>query len=245
MPRRVIIATDGQNLYHQLRNIGYREADIDWKLFLNSLLAPDDTLIRTYWFRPQKLQEIYLNKSGVARQIIDEDLEKGTITQSTHQQLMANIKNLPPNLYSRVEKRHKTCRRWLSKEKQQFSQVDRKYSVIENEYDDLEIYRTGVLKVNPYTQERIGEKGVDVALSVKMVEFALTGKCDKIILVSGDLDYYEAIKTVKNNMVKVHIVKFHKGHPPKNTGTSKQLSQIADKVLNIYEKDLQNVRNKK
>lgn len=60
----------------------------------------------------------------------------------------------------------------------------------------------------------------------------------KIILVSGDYDYAEAISYVKNNMTKVHIVKTHKGYPPKNKNMSRDLSVLADKVIDLYEADI-------
>lgn len=60
----------------------------------------------------------------------------------------------------------------------------------------------------------------------------------KFILISGDYDYAEAIKFVKNNMTKIHIVKFHKGYPPKNRSVSRDLAVLADKVLDVYESNL-------
>ncbi|NJM93729.1 MAG: NYN domain-containing protein [Cytophagales bacterium] len=88
-------------------------------------------------------------------------------------------------------------------------------------------------------KEYIGEKGVDIALAVKMIALSVEKKCDKIILISGDYDYTEAIRFVKNNMTKIHIVKFHKGFPPKNKNMSRDLSVLADKVLDVFESDLQ------
>ena len=64
--------------------------------------------------------------------------------------------------------------------------------------------------MNPYIHEFVGEKGVDIALAVKMIALSVEKRCDKIILVSGDYDYAEVIKFVKNNMTKIHIVKFIK-----------------------------------
>jgi hypothetical protein len=55
---------------------------------------------------------------------------------------------------------------------------------------------------------------------------------------SGDYDYAEAINYVKNNMTKVHIVKLHKGFPPKNRSMSRDLSDLADKVIDLYEADI-------
>lgn len=106
------------------------------------------------------------------------------------------------------------------------------------EYEDIEIVKTGVVKVNPYLLTYTGEKEVDISLAVKMISLSVEGKCDKIILISGDFDYAEAIKFVKNNMTKIHILKIHKGYPPKNRSVSRDLAILADKVIDVYESEL-------
>jgi uncharacterized LabA/DUF88 family protein len=98
--------------------------------------------------------------------------------------------------------------------------------------------KTGVVKVNPFIQEYVGEKGVDIALAVKMISLSVEKKCDKLILVSGDFDYAEAMKFVKNNMTKIHLVKLHKGIPPKNRSVSRDLAVLADKVIDVYESEI-------
>jgi hypothetical protein len=45
-------------------------------------------------------------------------------------------------------------------------------------------------------------------------------------------------------MTKLHLVKVHKGIPPKNRSVSRDLAILADKVIDIYELDLK-VRFKK
>lgn len=70
-----------------------------------------------------------------------------------------------------------------------------------------------------------------------MIALSVENKCEKIILISGDYDYVEAIKFVKNNMTKIHIVKIHKGHPPKNRSVSRDLAILADRVIDVYENE--------
>ena len=230
--KRVIILIDGQNLYHSLRNLGLRELDINWSKLLHDLLEAGDELVRTYWFRPEKIQDIFLHRKIVAKNLISEKYPK------REEELLLNLENLPPEIELEIEHDLQERKLWLSQEKQKFSQVDYKYSQIENEYQDLEIYRSGILKIDPYTKQILTEKGVDIALAVKMIEFTLTGKCDKVILFSGDLDYAEAVKVVKDNMRKVHIVMMNKTETAKSFTMSKKLSFMADKVINIYEEDL-------
>ena len=88
-----------------------------------------------------------------------------------------------------------------------------------------------MVKIDPYKQDYLGEKGVDISLAVKMISLSVGKKCDKIILVSGDYDYSEAIRFVKDNMTKINVVKFHKGYPPRNKSMSRDISFLADKVI--------------
>lgn len=39
-------------------------------------------------------------------------------------------------------------------------------------------------------------------------------------------------------MTKINVVKFHKGYPPRNRSMSRDLSVLADKVVDVYETDL-------
>ena len=73
---------------------------------------------------------------------------------------------------------------------------------------------------------------------LKDMPFFHYGDRCEIILVSGDFDYAEAIKFVKNNMTKIHLVKLHKGVPPKNRSVSRDLAVLADKVIDVYESEL-------
>ena len=43
------------------------------------------------------------------------------------------------------------------------------------------------------------EKGIDVHIAIDMVEFALKGMCDCVILISGDSDFIPALSLVKEN----------------------------------------------
>ena len=96
--------------------------------------------------------------------------------------------------------------------------------------------RKGVVRIDPFKQNFLGEKGLDVALAVHMIKFH--DKCDKIILVSGDLDYAEAIQFIKDNLKKVHIVRLFQGQPPVNKSVSRTLMALADKVIDLYETEI-------
>lgn len=52
------------------------------------------------------------------------------------------------------------------------------------------------------------EKGVDVAIATKMLTHAMNKAFETSILVSGDKDYLETVKTIKNLGLRVEIVSF-------------------------------------
>ena len=235
MPKRVIIFIDGQNLYHSLRDIGLKEIDINWGKLIKSFLDDEDELKRTYWFRPEKIQEIRLKWYSFARFYFFQHY----FDQKEEYIKLLDQNKLDNGIYNKLDGAFNESKKWISSEKQKFSEVDDKYTKIESIYEDLEIYRTGILKIDPYKKLILTEKGVDVALSVKMVKFALQDMCDKVILISGDFDYTEAVQVVKDALKKVHLVKFHKGKPPRDYYTSRKLSAMADKVINIYQTQLE------
>ena len=124
--------------------------------------------------------------------------------------------------------------------KTRFSNIEYNYDQLCLDYGNIEFVKTGIVKVDPFLQTYVGEKGVDISLAVKMISLSVQSKCEKIILISGDYDYAEAIKFVKDNMTKIDIVKLHKGHPPINRSVSRDLAVLADRVIDVYETDIKN-----
>jgi uncharacterized LabA/DUF88 family protein len=70
------------------------------------------------------------------------------------------------------------------------------------------------------------EKGVDVALVTDMLKFAFMNIYDVAILVSGDNDFAEAVKVVKDRGIRVEIVAFE--HT-----IGRDLRMLADKFTSI------------
>jgi len=54
------------------------------------------------------------------------------------------------------------------------------------------------------------EKGVDVAIATKMLTHAINRAFETAILVSGDKDYLETVRTVKNMGLRVEVVSYRK-----------------------------------
>jgi uncharacterized LabA/DUF88 family protein len=232
MRKRVTILIDGQNLFYNLKHLGIVERDIRWNAFFQSLLDCNDELIRTYWFRPQRIQDTHYTTLNIRNQIA-----------YVHHPTVANTykhdkTRVAPTVVTDIETKAAVVENWLKQEKTKFSQIEYNYDQLNLEFGDIEFVKTGVVKVDPYKQQYIGEKGVDISLAVKMLMLSIQQKTDKIILISGDYDYAEAIKFTKDNMTKIHLVKFHKGFPPRNRSVSRDLAVLADKVLDVYETDL-------
>ncbi|MCW3467759.1 NYN domain-containing protein [Chitinophaga nivalis] len=230
---KVVILIDGQNLYYNLKDISLKENNIKWDLLFSHLIEPDDKLVRTYWFRPAKILDTYYTSVNIRNTIV----WKLHRTHTNNYQSGAHS-SIPKQVLDDIEDKSRDIEKWLADEKQRFNSLEFQYDKLCLEFGGIEFVKTGVVKVNPYNKSYSGEKGVDISLAVKMIALSVEKKCDKIILVSGDYDYAEAIRYVKNNMTQVHIVKMHKGNPPKSKSVSRDLIVLADKVIDLYETDI-------
>lgn len=233
MSKRVVVLIDGQNLFYGLKQLNLQERDINWTELFKSMLEPNDELIRAYWFRPQRLLDGHLSPEAIRNQIV---YKKYNGCYNDYKS--GNLSAINPNTLASIENEATQAEQWLHAQKMKFSNIEYNYDQLCLDNSDIEIVKKGIVKLNPYLQEYNGEKGVDIALAVKMISLSVENKCNKIILISGDYDYAEAINYVKNNMTKVHIVKLHKGFPPKNKSMSRDLSVLADKVIDLYEADI-------
>ena len=68
------------------------------------------------------------------------------------------------------------------------------------------------------------EKGVDVALVTKLLSLGFKGGYDTAILVSGDADYVEAVRQVKDNGKRVEVAAFKES-------AAKALVDCADRFI--------------
>lgn len=231
--KKVVVLVDGQNLYYFLKDINLVERQIKWNEIFQSFLEPNDELVRAYWFRPQKIQDTHLTAESIRNQVV-------FYNYKPHYDLFkrGDFGSIRQDILDKIEGEARAIEDWIQEKIRAFADIEFHYDQLCLENGDIEIVKRGILKINPYKRSITGEKGVDVALAVKMLSLSVEKKCDKIILVSGDYDYVEAINYVKNNMTKVSIVKMHKGYPPKNRNMSRDLSYLADKVIDLYEDEI-------
>jgi uncharacterized LabA/DUF88 family protein len=208
--KRTLILIDGQNLYFSLKELGLKEIDIDWTKFFNHIIDEGDELLRIYWFRPEKISDHKINIYQARYHASGLDI--------TPEELLEKTKD------------------WYDKCLTEFKTQNRKYDLLKLDYERITLIKKGVIKVNPWKQIYLGEKGVDVSLVVTMIK--LMNLIDKVILISGDYDYSEAIDYVKENMKIVYLVRFFKDSSRKYSSMSKELALCADKIIDIFQSEL-------
>ncbi|TXT21766.1 MAG: hypothetical protein FD134_2572, partial [Gallionellaceae bacterium] len=217
--KKALVFVDGQNLFYSLKNMGLTESQIQWDSLFSSLVDENDELIRVYWYQPQKLTNPELTFDKAMR-----------FTGK-------NYPGKPPLELEEIAKRElERARAWSQEQSQKYNKQLHRYDEMSIKYPVVEMVRKGIVRIDAFKQEYLGEKGVDVALAVNMIKFH--EKCDKLILISGDLDYAEAIQFVKDNLKKVHLVRFFRGSPPINKSVSRTLMALADKVIDLYEEEI-------
>lgn len=228
----VPILIDGQNLFHSLHRIGVKEQDIDWEKFAQHLGGPGNRA-EIFWFRAGEARVISLSKSLILKMLIQEKYPH------REQELMAAFRQrqLPQKIYRELNQLYREREDWLAREQQFFHQVDRSYEMLANRYAHLHLCHRGIVRFDPYQQKCLGEKGVDVAISVKMIQLAYQSSSAKIILLSGDLDFIEAVKAVQEMGKKVHVVQFSDATGPCGV-LAQELARQVNQVIRVEKKDL-------
>lgn len=194
-----------------------QEKEIDWGEFLNRCLKEGDELIRAYWYQAEKLSyaKVDFNK---ARRIIEGEHTEKTSTEKNKE----------------AQKLVQKSEDWCKRQTESYAKQLHRYDEMSIEYPVIEMVRKGLIKIDPFKQTYLGEKGLDVAIAVHMVKFHK--KCDKIILISGDLDYAEAIQYIKDELKIIHLVRLVRNQS--SISTARMLLSLADDVINIDESEI-------
>lgn len=208
--KKALAFVDGSNLHNQLKNVGLLEKDIDWRAFFQLALPDEYTLIRASWYHVNRLAPHQWYPS-LARRYCPADEEEHDFETR--------------------------CRQWYETESLRLQKLhDEVHSRIAIENDLVDYRYSGVLRVNPYTQERMGEKGVDVGLAVDLV--TQVDSYDVAVLVSGDYDFAEAIRYVKHAGKQVHLLTIEPGAPTELRGQAWGLRVLVDLVTPVFESEL-------
>ena len=228
--KKTIILVDGQNLFYTLQEMGVKEKDVNWTNLFNDLIDQGDEFIRAYWFRPERLKGL-INKPQVEKLLVRQKFPELYEAYKT-----GGVNNLSEKAKEQVANDCEKINDWIEKQQKKFESQEYAYDQLCLTHNNIEIVKAGITRVNAMKMDYLGEKGVDIALAVKMMALSIGGKCDKIILISGDYDYVPAIRFVKDNLTKLNVVRFTSGLKSKNMSSG--LPIIADKTIDINEADL-------
>jgi uncharacterized LabA/DUF88 family protein len=210
MKKKAIAYVDGSNLHNQLKTVGLLEKDVDWKRFFSFALPDDYELVRASWYHVNRLAPHQWYPS-LTRRYCPADVDESTFETRSRQ--------------------------WYDSESLRLQKLhDEVHSRIAIENDLVDYRYSGVLRVNPYTQERMEEKGVDVGLAVDLVTQAHA--YDVAVLVSGDYDFAEAIRFVKQAGKQVHLLTIEPGMPTELRGQAWGLRVLVDLVTPIFESEI-------
>ncbi len=214
---RAVAFIDGQNIHNSLKSIGLQEKDIDWFQVFKRITPEDHELVRVYWYHIAQVSDFDWIPSKAMR-YCPPDMDEDTFIKEArewHRNEQERIRNL-----------HRTVHRQIMLD-----------------YDYIEFRYTGILKVNPYRRERIGEKGLDVGMAVDMV--AKMDWYDSAILVSGDYDFAPAVQVVKDRLKRVHQVTIERGARGSTPRTSsKGMRVMVDSVVTLFEDEVMEERNR-
>lgn len=213
---KTLIFVDGQNLFYSLKRMELKVGQVHWGKFFASCLEANDQLIRAYWYQAERLNRPRIDEVSARRVALK---DRPGLSQK--------------EMDAYVESREKDALKWWDQVSKKYRKQLDFYDHLSRDFPQIEMVRRGLIKVDPFNERFVTEKGVDVALAVGMMRHQKN--CDKIILISGDMDYGEAVRLVKDEMKIVHIVRLFIGEPPRNKNLSKDFATLADRVIDMYE----------
>jgi len=180
------IFIDGNNLYHNLKQIKIKPSNLDFKKlvdFICKLFKCDLQEVRYYNSMPT--------------------LRDGKELYYSHLGFLDNLRKIPKfNILTRKLQVHST--KELLKEQQEL-------------INSMELCE----KCKPIVEENLldaignvkkKEKGIDVMLSVDLVEYAIKNKAETLIVFSGDADFVPAMKLAQENKKEVLSISLAKGY---------------------------------
>ncbi|MBD3253023.1 NYN domain-containing protein [Candidatus Pacearchaeota archaeon] len=184
--KKAVIFIDGNNLYHNLKQIRIKPSNLDFKklaVFICRIFKCDLQEVRYYNSMPtlRDGKELYYSHLGFL-----DDLRK------------------TPKFTILIRKLQVHSTKELLKEQQDLI----------NSMDLCE-------KCKPIVKENLldaignvkkKEKGVDVMLSVDLVEYAIKNKAETLIVFSGDADFVPAMKLARENKKEILSISLARGY---------------------------------
>ncbi|OGJ19912.1 hypothetical protein A3K73_08140 [Candidatus Pacearchaeota archaeon RBG_13_36_9] len=184
--KQAVIFMDGNNFYHNLKQMGIKPGNIDFQK-LSILICKNFNC---------SLREVrYYNSMPTIRD--------GQEIYYSHLSFIDRLKTIK-NFTVLTRKLQVHSNKELIKEKQEWINsldlCDSCKPVVEQNFLDV----IGSVKKK--------EKGVDVMLAVDLVEYAIKDKADILIVFSGDADFVPAMNLAKENNKEVFSVSLSKGY---------------------------------
>ena len=186
MEKKGIIFIDGNNLYHNLKQMKVKPSNIDFKKLTEFI---------TKHFNLELKEVRYYNSMPTLRD--------GKDLYFSHLKFIDDLRKIPRFIiYTRKLQVHST--KELLKEKQDL--IDS----MELCNNCKPIVEQNILDAIGNVKKK--EKGVDIMLAVDLVEFAIKNKADAFVILSGDADFIPAMKLVQRNNKEVFSVSLAKGY---------------------------------
>jgi len=181
-----IIFIDGNNLYHNLVEMGIKPSHLDFQKLTNYICG-------YYNFNLKKV--IYYNSMP--------DIKEGKLLYYSHLKFIDRLKKLPKfEIKTRKLQVHST--KELLKEKQKLIDSMDLCSACKPIVEETILDAIGNVKKK--------EKGVDVQLATDVVENAIDKNAENLILFSGDADFIPAMELAKKKGARVISSSVPKGY---------------------------------
>ncbi len=186
MKSKAVIFIDGNNLYHNLRDMKIKPGNIDFRKLASFVVDH---------FKCSLKEVGYYNSVP--------DIRDGKELYFSHLRFIDNLKKIPKfTIHTRKLQVHST-KELLKEKKELIDSMD----LCKN---CKSIVETNILDTIGHVKKK--EKGIDVMLAVDLVEYAIKNKVDCLIVFSGDADFIPAMNLAKRNGIKVFSVSLAKGY---------------------------------
>jgi len=184
--KKAVIFIDGNNLYHNLKQMRIKPSNLNFKKLV-------DFICRVF---KCDLQEVrYYNSMPTLRD--------GKELYFSHLGFLDDLRKIPKfTILTRKLQVHST--KELLKEQQDL-------------INSMELCERCKPVVEENLLDAIGnvkkkEKGIDVLLSVDLVEYAIKNKAETLIVFSGDADFVPAMKLAQENKAEILSISLAKGY---------------------------------
>jgi len=186
MDNQAVIFIDGNNFYHNLKQMKIKPSNIDFEKLVNFIC-----------------NHFNLSLSEVKYYNSVPTLRDGKDLYYSHLKFIDSLKKLPKfNVKTRKLQVHST-KELLNEKKELIESMDLCSSC-------KPIVEENILDVIGNVKKK--EKGVDIMLAVDLVEYATKKKADFFLVFSGDADFIPAMEFVKENKISILSVSLAKGY---------------------------------